>query len=117
MQTPEAAVALLGRFEDDANFFLFTVDGKGRFGAVRYQSDAITVLRPPTPLPAINPAGQPNRLTLEDNGTSLRFLGNGILLDVIPVEPVTEAQVGVGALATGDDIVTVTFDSITVQQP
>ena len=117
VQTPEAAVALLGRFEDDANFFLFTVDGKGRFGAVRYQSDAITVLRPPTPLPAINPAGQPNRLTLEDNGTSLRFLGNGILLDVIPVEPVTEAQVGVGALATGDDIVTVTFDSITVQQP
>lgn len=116
-QTPEAAVALIGRFEDDANFFLFTVDGKGRFGAVRYQSDAITVLRPPTPLPAINPSGQPNRLTLEDNGTSLRFLGNGILLDVIPVEPATAIRSGVGALATGEDIVTVTFDSITVQQP
>lgn len=116
-QTPEAAVAMIGRFEDDANFYLFTVDGKGRFGALRYQNGAAAVLRPPTPLPAINPAGAPNRLTLEDRGTSLRFLGNGILLDVIPVEPAADARVGVGALATGDDITTVTFDSITVLQP
>ncbi len=116
-QTPDAAVALLGRFEDDANFFLFTVDGKGRFSTARYRNGGVTVLRPPTPLPAINPAGQPNRLTLEDSGTTLRFLGNGILLDVIPVEPVITARVGIGALATSDDIVTVNFDSITVQQP
>lgn len=116
-QTPEAAVALIGRFEDDATFYLFTVDGKGRFGALRYQNGAAAVLRPPTPLPAINPAGAPNRLTLEDRGTSLRFLGNGILLDVIPVEPATDVRAGVGALATSDDIATVTFDSITVQQP
>jgi len=116
-QTPEAAVAMIGRFEDDANFYLFTVDGKGRFGALRYQNGAAAMLRPPTPLPAINPAGAPNRLTLEDRGTSLRFLGNGILLDVIPVEPTADARIGVGALATGDDIATVTFDSITVLQP
>lgn len=113
-QTPEAATALIGRFEDDANFYLFTVDGKGRFGVIRYQGDTATVLRPPTPLPALNVAGALNRLTLEDNGTSLRFLGNGILLDIVPVEPAPATQIGFGALATDEDIATVTFDSLTI---
>jgi len=115
-QTPEAAVALIGRFEDDANFYLFTVDGKGRFGAVRYQDGSVTVLRPPTPLPALNLAGASNRLTLEDSGAALRFLGNGILLEAISSESTPE-RIGVGALATGDDLVTVTFNSITILQP
>ncbi|MFN3335578.1 MAG: hypothetical protein ACK47M_24030, partial [Caldilinea sp.] len=99
------------------SFKAFTVVARGVWGPVRNKNGAAAVLRPPTPLPAINPAGAPNRLTLEDRGTSLRFLGNGILLDVIPVEPATDVRAGVGALATNDDIATVTFDSITVQQP
>lgn len=116
-QTPDAAAALIGRFADDGNFYLFTVDGQGRFGAVRYQDGVASELRPPTPLPALNLAGQSNQLTLEDNGTALRFLGNGILLENIEVDPTTTYRMGVGALATKDDLVTVTFDTIRIYKP
>jgi hypothetical protein len=116
-QTPDAAAALIGRFTDEGNFYLFTVDGQGRFGAVRYADGVASELRPPTPLPALNPAGQPNQLTLEDNGAALRFLGNGILLENIEVASSRAQRLGIGALATKDDLVTVTFDTLRVYEP
>lgn len=116
-ETPDAAAALIGRFTDDNNFYLFTVDGQGRFGAVHFQDGVATELRPPTPLPALNAAGQPNLLTLEDNGAALRFLGNGILLENIEVAPVPFHRLGIGALATKDDLVTVSYSSVRVVEP
>ncbi len=116
-QTPDAAVALVGRFSDERNFYLFTLDGAGRFGAVRYVQGQATLLRPPTQLPNLSKAGQPNRLVLEDAGGLLRFSANDILLDEIEVAPVQAGRIGAGALATGSDSGAVLFDSLRVYAP
>ncbi|MFM7174796.1 MAG: hypothetical protein ACKO4U_17355, partial [Caldilinea sp.] len=116
-KTPDAAVALVGRFSDERNFYLFTLDGEGRFGAVRYVQGQATLLRTPTQLPNLSKAGQPNRLVLEDAGGLLRFSANDILLDEIEVEPVQAGRIGAGALATGSDSGAVLFDSLRVYVP
>ena len=115
--TPDAAAGLIGRFADDDNFYLFLIDGQGRFSVVRYQAGVATELRAPTALAALNQAGASNQLTLEDNGATLRFLGNGAPLVEIPVAPAVASRLGVGALATGDESITVTFDEIGVYEP
>jgi len=116
-QTPDAAVALVGRFSDERNFYLFALDGEGRFGAVRYVQGQATLLRAPTQLPNLSKAGQPNRLVLEDADGLLRFSANDILLDEIEVEPVQAGRIGAGALATGSDFGAVFFDSLRVYVP
>jgi hypothetical protein len=116
-QTPDAAVALIGRFSDERNFYLLTLDGEGRFGAVRYVQGQASVLRAPTQLPKLSKAGQPNRLVLEDAGGLLRFSANDILLDEIGVEPVQAGPIGAGALATGSEFGAVSFDSLRVYVP
>jgi hypothetical protein len=116
-ETPAAAAALIGRFEDDANFYLFTIDGEGRFGVMRYTNGAPEELQAPTPLAALHPAGQSNRLQLEDTGDTLRFLGNDIPLLELPVEPTGAGRMGVGALATGAESIVVSFDEIGLYEP
>jgi hypothetical protein len=115
--TPDAAVGLIGRFADNANFYLFLIDGQGRFSVVRYQAGIPTEIRAPTALAALNPAGASNQLTLEDDGTTLHFLGNGARLVDIPVAAMAAHPVGVGTLATGGQSVVVTFDEIGVYEP
>lgn len=117
LQTPNGKVALLGRFENEEDFYLFAVDGRGRFAIVRYQGGVETTLRLPTPLSAIQPAGFVNHLKLEDDGTSLRFLANGVLLDRIEVEPTSADFFGIGAYSDGSTPATILFDSIRIHRP
>ena len=117
MQTPNGKVALLGRFEGEEDFYLFAVDGRGRFSIVRHRNGVETPLRLPTSLSAIQPAGFVNRLRLEDDGTSLRFLVNGVLLDRIEVEPISAVFFGVGAYSDDDAPAAILFDSIRVRKP
>ncbi|MCS6828966.1 MAG: hypothetical protein NZ553_20305 [Caldilinea sp.] len=117
MQTPNGQVALLGRFEDEKRFYLFSVDGRGRFTVALHQDGVETTLRPPTPLSAIQPAGFVNRLSLEDDGASLRFLANGVLLDRIEVEPVSTVSFGIGASTDGSDPAAILIDSIRIRKP
>lgn len=116
-ETPEAAAALIARFEDDANFYLFTIDGEGRFGVIRYANGVPEELQAPTPLAALHPAGQSNRLQLEDTGDALRFLGNDIPLIDLPAPAQGAGRMGVGALATGAESIVVTFDEIGLYEP
>ncbi|HHY58336.1 MAG TPA: hypothetical protein GYA08_23190 [Chloroflexi bacterium] len=115
--TPDAAVALIGRFVDDANYYLFVVDGAGRFWVVRYQAGVAQEIIRPTTTPAINPAGAANRLTLRDDGRTLEFLANASSLTMIPVDVAPATPLGIGAHATGETSVTVTFDEIRVRMP
>lgn len=116
MQTPNGQVALLGRFEGEEDFYLFAVDGHGRFTIVRHQNGVETTLRLPTPLSAIQPAGFVNRLRLEDDGTSLRFLVNGILLDRVEAESASAISFGIGAYSGDDAPAAILFDSIRMRK-
>ncbi|HAJ38708.1 MAG TPA: hypothetical protein DCL15_23825 [Chloroflexi bacterium] len=115
--TPDAVVALIGRFVDEANYYLFAVDGAGRFRVVRYQAGVAQEVIQPTGASMLNPAGVANRLTLRDDGRVLDFRANDASLAVLPVEATAVAPVGIGAQATNARSVTVTFDEIRVQIP
>lgn len=115
--TPDAVVALIGRFVDEANYYLFAVDGAGRFQVVRYRAGVAQEVIQPTVASTLNPAGVANRLTLRDDGQVLDFRANDASLAVLPVEATAVAPVGIGAQATNARSVTVTFDEIRVQTP
>lgn len=115
--TPDAVVALIGRFVDAANYYLFAVDGAGRFRVVRWQAGVAQEIIQPTRVAALNLAGGANQLTLRDDGRVLDFRANNASLTVIPVEVAPVAPVGIGAQATGGQSVTVTFDQIQVRMP
>ena len=115
--TPEAAVALIGRFVDDANYYLFAVDGQGRFSVIRYQAGEAQEVVRLTAAAALNPAGEANRLTLRDDGRMLEFRANDALLTVLPLDAAPVAPVGIAAQTTGADSATITFDEISVRTP
>lgn len=116
-ETPDAAVALVGRFVDDANYYLFAIDGQGRFSVVRYQAGTAQEVIRLTATTALNPAGETNRLTLRDDGRMLDFRANDVSLTVIPVEAAPVGSVGIAAQTTGADSATITFDEISVRTP
>lgn len=72
-----AAIALLFRYQDNQNFYILSVDGRGRYRVARYVNDNFSILRDWETSPAIQPAGSPNRVKIEMVGDSLTFFCNG----------------------------------------
>jgi len=116
-ETPDAAVGLIGRFVNEANYYRFAVDGEGRFSVMRYQSGEMQEVVRLTAATALKPAGGANRLTLRDDGRMLEFRANDATLTVIPADAAPVTSVGVGAQATVAESVTITFDEISVSTP
>jgi len=78
--TPWGYAGVVDRYVDAGNFYLFLVDGEGRF-AVQMQKDGeLATLQPWTKANFLNLAGSTNTLTVDDDGRTLRFYGNGMLL-------------------------------------
>ena len=72
-----AAIALLFRYQDNQNFYILNIDGRGRYRVARYVNDAFSVLSDWKTSPAINTAGSSNRLRIEMAGDALTFFCNG----------------------------------------
>ena len=72
-----AAIALLFRYQDNQNFYILNIDGRGRYRVARYVNDAFSVLSDRKTSPAINTAGSSNRLRIDMAGDALTFFCNG----------------------------------------
>ncbi|MCS6841310.1 MAG: hypothetical protein NZ699_17745 [Roseiflexus sp.] len=72
-----AAAALLFRYQDKQNFYVLSIDGRGRYRVARLVDGNFSALRDWESSPAINSAGSPNRLKVEMVGDSLTFYCNG----------------------------------------
>ena len=117
-ETPAAAAGIIGRFADKGDFVFFAVDGRGNVSATQWVDSMATPLPVLVSQAALNPAGSANRLRLDDNGTTLRFYGNDILLaEVTAPRTETQGAAGIGAQATGAQSVTVDFLELTVTTP
>ena len=91
---PEGYSGFIARYQDSQNFYLFMVDGLGRYQSQRWQGGALQTLQPWTLNAAINRAGMENVLSIEDDGTQLRLLANGILLDTVATPQLPPGSVG-----------------------
>lgn len=72
-----AAVALLFRYEDNQNFYILSIDSRGRYRVARYVNDEFSILSDWKTSPAINATGSSNRLRIDMVGDALTFFCNG----------------------------------------
>lgn len=116
---PQSSAGLIVRFVDANHFYLFAVDGEGRFevlhanGAGNWQ-----LLLPWMPSNAVNAAGVGNVLEVEDHGSLLRFSVNGTRLfehTFAPDEAEQSGDAGLWTAATGDADASVDFERIRLE--
>lgn len=87
--TPWGYAGVVDRYVDPNNFYLFLVDGEGRFTVQAQREGMLETLKPWTKADFLNLAGSTNTLTVDDVGRTLRFYGNGMLLYETPVGSVS----------------------------
>lgn len=92
---PDGYAGLLGRYQNHENFYLFAVDGRGRYQVQLWQAGQLQTLLPWMESGRIHLAGEANRLTLADDGATLRLSINGQLLFEVqaPALPLGDAGV------------------------
>ena len=100
--TPWGYAGLVNRYVDENNFYLFVVDGKGRYRVQLQENGVLTTLKPWTAADFLNLAGSTNTLTVDDDGGVQRFYGNNMLLYEAPARlPAGDAGLAGGAQQDG----------------
>jgi hypothetical protein len=109
-ETPEGYAGLVVRFVDERDFYLFAVDGQGRYMVQQQVGDEAAMLQPWSAAPFLNTAGSSNVLTVEDTGEVLRFFGNGMLLHELSYPAQGPGFVGLVGGSLGPDVADLRFD-------
>lgn len=107
--TPWGYAGLVNRYKDENNFYLFMVDGRGRYTVQLQEGGTLTILKPWTKAEFLNQAGSTNTLTVDDDGSMQRFYGNNMLL----YESTARLPAGDSGLAGGaseEGVAEVSFD-------
>jgi len=112
---PEGTVGVIGRFVDERNFYLFTVNGAGEFAGFVWIDGRRYVLQPPATSPLVFAAGTANTLSLEDDGDQLRFFVNQALMGRTRPE-LPAKRVGIAVTAAGEKPATVDFDWVSIYE-
>ncbi|MFN8442716.1 MAG: hypothetical protein U0175_18215 [Caldilineaceae bacterium] len=116
---PQSSAGLIVRFVDANHFYLFAVDGEGRFEVLHANGVGNwQLLLPWMPSNAVNAAGVGNVLEVEDHGSLLRFSVNGTRLfehTFGPEESTQSGDAGLWTAATGDANASVDFDRIRLE--
>lgn len=113
--TPDATVGVLGRFVDERNFYLFTVNGAGEIAGYVWIDGQRYVLQTPATSPLVYAAGKENRLSLEDDGDQLRFYVNQALMGRISPE-LPPKRAGIAVTATGEKPGSVDFNWVAIYE-
>lgn len=114
-ETPAGAAGLLARFNGAGNFYILTVDGSGTASVQLWsEGQAATLQSAPA---IINPAGEANRLAVEDDGSRLRFYVNQALVSEVVEPQLAPGRPGIAAAAPGPETATVDFDWIAIYTP
>lgn len=106
--------ALLARFANDRNFYLFSVDAQGAFQVQLQKQEIWQILQPWTSVPALLPGGQVNHLAIEDNGAELRFYANDKLLYTVADPRLPGGDIGIGGGTRSQGSVSAQFDWVKV---
>lgn len=107
--TPWGYAGLVNRYVDEENFYLFLVDGQGRYTVQLQENGTLSTLKPWTKVDFLNPAGSTNTITVDDDGSMQRFYGNNMLL----YETQSRLPSGDAGLAGGsheDGVADISFD-------
>jgi hypothetical protein len=114
-ETPSGAAGLIARFGGPGNFYLLTVDGAGTPAVQLWSDGQHATLQSASAV--VNPAGEANRLAVEDDGSRIRFYVNQALVSEIVDPQLPPGRPGIATVAPSDNAATVDFDWIAIYQP
>ncbi|MFN8466466.1 MAG: hypothetical protein U0X20_12995 [Caldilineaceae bacterium] len=114
-ETPGGAAGLIARFGGPGNFYLLTVDGAGTPTVQLWSEGQAVTLQAEQAV--VKPAGQANRLAVEDDGARIRFYVNQALVSEIVDPQLPPGRPGLAAAAPSEEPATVDFDWIAIYQP
>jgi hypothetical protein len=112
---PASAAGLIFHYQDDKNFYIYSIDGEGRYGLDVYKEDEPITLVEWTDSAAIKPAGELNTLRVETIGDTIRLYVNDELLDEISDSTIANGKAALVVNTFDDPNVTVTFDNLLVR--
>jgi hypothetical protein len=112
--TPWGYGGLVDRYQDENNFYLFAVDGQGRYQVQAQRNGVLTTLQPWTRVDYLNTAGSTNTLAVDDDGERLSFYGNNMLLHQIAVSDLPPGDVGLLGGAMDEGAAEIRFDWVQV---
>lgn len=111
----DSAAGLIFHYQDDKNFYLFTITGDGRYGLDMYKDDKLTTLIDWTESSAIKAAGDLNALRVETVGDKIRLYANDELLDEISDGTFRRGKAAIAVNTFEDPKLTVIFDNLIVR--
>lgn len=109
-ETPGGYAGLIFRYQDDRHFYLLSVDGNGRYQIQQQKGDEVISIQPWVMAPFLNRAGSANLLTVEDDGGSVRFYGNNMLIAELNDLAYPLGYVGLAGGALGQAVADIRFD-------
>ncbi len=112
---PASAAGLIFHYQDDKNFYIYSIDGEGRYGLDVYKDDKPITLIDWTESSAIKPVGEINTLRVETNGDTIRLYVNDELLDEVSDSTIANGKAALVVNTFDDPNVTVTFDNLVVR--
>ncbi|HWQ11187.1 MAG TPA: family 16 glycoside hydrolase, partial [Roseiflexaceae bacterium] len=110
----DGAAALLFRYQDADNFYIFRAFGDGTYSLQRYVANEPTFLVEPTDSAALNGLGQSNRIRIEARGDTITLYANGQLLTEVTDGSFSSGQMALGISAQDEAGVTVRYDNLTI---
>jgi nucleoside phosphorylase len=109
------STGLMFRSPDRDMFYRFAVDARGRYNLDRVENRNTTSLINWTSSPALNPAGQSNKLRVVTKGNLIELYANDVLLWQNNDDTFTSGKAYLFADSSEEDSVTVRFDNLLVQ--
>jgi hypothetical protein len=110
-----AAAGLIFHFQDDKNFYIFTISEDSRYNLEFYKDDQLTTLIDWTESSAIKGAGETNALRVETAGDKIRLYANNQLLDEVSDSTFSRGQVALVVNSFQDAGASASFDNLVIQ--
>jgi hypothetical protein len=111
----ESAAGLVFHYQDDKNFYLFTITADGRYALDMYKDDNLTTLIDWTESSAIKTSGETNTIRVETVGDKIRLYANDELLDEVSDGTFKRGKAAIAINTFDDPKLTVRFDNLTVK--
>ena len=112
----ESAAGIIFRYQDDDNFYLFRIAEDSTYSLAVYNGGQQHMLLDWTASPAINGAGQPNRLRLEAAGEQIQVSVNGELLGEANDSSLSAGEIGLAVSTFDQGGAVYQFDNLVVRR-
>ncbi len=106
--------AILVRYGNERNFYLFSVDAQGLYQIQLQKQGIWQIVQPWTRASALHSDGRSNRLGVEDDGSRLHFFANDQLLYTVSDPRLPAGDIGLGGGARSQGTVSAQYDWVKI---